>query len=428
MAVLDAELRAAGQSFAGLPRRDARPHAVGGVGSASTPSIDELLAAGRRLPRRRLRADQAEDQARLGHRAGAEAVRETVRRRSRCRSTPTPPTPAGDAAHLRPARRVRPAADRAAAARGRPAAARRAGEAIAHADLPRRVDHVGCTRAADAIALGAAEIINIKAGRVGGYLTARRIHDLCRAQRHPGVVRRDAGDRHRAGPPTPRSPRWPGSRCPATSRRPPVLGHATLTEPIVVVDGHVAVPTGAGVRGRARPGRARRGHGVDGRRLTCPRLSYIPPPCHTPSCPTSGWPRRRPSASSYAGQTAKVTQVLKMNQVITGVPFGEGTVRELHRHVVRRRRDGARAASRTPTSPSRPTTRRPRRSSSSRTRRPGCRRSWPARSRVQGDMMKLMAMQTAMPHRRGVPADRRGDQGDHGLIATRPAHGPGRSA
>jgi len=28
----------------------------------------------------------------------------------------------------------------------------------------------------------------------------------------------------------------------------------------------------------------------------------------------------------YAGQTAKVAQVLKINQVVTGVPFGEGTV------------------------------------------------------------------------------------------------------
>ena len=38
---------------------------------------------------------------------------------------------------------------------------------------------VSARTAADAIALGAAEIINIKPGRVGGYLEARRIHDLC---------------------------------------------------------------------------------------------------------------------------------------------------------------------------------------------------------------------------------------------------------
>jgi putative sterol carrier protein len=28
----------------------------------------------------------------------------------------------------------------------------------------------------------------------------------------------------------------------------------------------------------------------------------------------------------YAGQTTKVTQVLKINQVVTGAPFGDGTV------------------------------------------------------------------------------------------------------
>jgi o-succinylbenzoate synthase len=40
---------------------------------------------------------------------------------------------------------------------------------------------VSAQAAADAIALGAAAVINIKAGRVGGYLEARRIHDLARA-------------------------------------------------------------------------------------------------------------------------------------------------------------------------------------------------------------------------------------------------------
>lgn len=28
----------------------------------------------------------------------------------------------------------------------------------------------------------------------------------------------------------------------------------------------------------------------------------------------------------YAGQTPEITQVLKINQIVTGVPFGEGTV------------------------------------------------------------------------------------------------------
>src|SRR6185436_16197994 len=33
--------------------------------------------------------------------------------------------------------------------------------------------------AADAIALGACSIVNVKAGRVGGYLEARRVHNVC---------------------------------------------------------------------------------------------------------------------------------------------------------------------------------------------------------------------------------------------------------
>lgn len=40
---------------------------------------------------------------------------------------------------------------------------------------------VSAEAAADAITLGAAAVINVKPGRVGGYLEARRIHDLARA-------------------------------------------------------------------------------------------------------------------------------------------------------------------------------------------------------------------------------------------------------
>jgi len=39
--------------------------------------------------------------------------------------------------------------------------------------------------AEDAIALGACRIVNVKAGRVGGYLEARRVHDVCAAHGVP---------------------------------------------------------------------------------------------------------------------------------------------------------------------------------------------------------------------------------------------------
>ena len=44
---------------------------------------------------------------------------------------------------------------------------------------------VSAASAADAIARGACSIINVKAGRVGGYLEARRIHDVCAAHGVP---------------------------------------------------------------------------------------------------------------------------------------------------------------------------------------------------------------------------------------------------
>lgn len=44
---------------------------------------------------------------------------------------------------------------------------------------------VSAKSAADAIALGAASIVNIKPGRVGGYLEARRVHDVCAAHGVP---------------------------------------------------------------------------------------------------------------------------------------------------------------------------------------------------------------------------------------------------
>ena len=74
-----------------------------------------------------------------------------------------------------------------------------------HVELQKQLDTPICLdecihteeQARAAIELGACKIINIKMGRVGGHTVARRIHDLCRAQWHSGVVRRDARIRHR---------------------------------------------------------------------------------------------------------------------------------------------------------------------------------------------------------------------------------------
>src|SRR5262249_26707070 len=64
----------------------------------------------------------------------------------------------------------------------------------AHAELARLIRTPICLdesitsarAAADAIALGACAVVNVKPGRVGGYLEARRVHDVCQAAGGPG--------------------------------------------------------------------------------------------------------------------------------------------------------------------------------------------------------------------------------------------------
>jgi O-succinylbenzoate synthase len=102
------------------------------------------------------------------------------------------------------------------------------------------------TVCADAIDVGAAEIVNIKAGRVGGYLAARRIHDLCLARAVPvwcgGMLETGIGRAANAA-----LAALPGFTLPgdiSASRR--FWARDIVSEPIDVVDGHVAVPDGPG--------------------------------------------------------------------------------------------------------------------------------------------------------------------------------------
>ena len=94
--------------------------------------------------------------------------------------------------------------------------------------------------AADAIGRGACSVVNIKAGRVGGYLEARRVHDVCRGPRRAGVVRRDARDR--SGPGRQRGPGRPAQLHPAreTSRPPIATGEEDITAPFRLEDGYLA--------------------------------------------------------------------------------------------------------------------------------------------------------------------------------------------
>jgi O-succinylbenzoate synthase len=125
---------------------------------------------------------------------------------------------------------------------------------LGHAELAKALATPVCldesitseTVCADAVELGAAEIVNIKAGRVGGYLAARRIHDLCRDRGVPvwcgGMLETGIGRAANAA-----LAGLPGFTLPgdvSASRR--FWAQDVVTDPIDVVDGHVAVPTGPG--------------------------------------------------------------------------------------------------------------------------------------------------------------------------------------
>ena len=64
---------------------------------------------------------------------------------------------------------------------------------VGHAQLARRIatpvcldeSIVSAQSAATAISLGACSVVNIKAGRVGGYLEARAVHDVCASRNVP---------------------------------------------------------------------------------------------------------------------------------------------------------------------------------------------------------------------------------------------------
>jgi O-succinylbenzoate synthase len=105
---------------------------------------------------------------------------------------------------------------------------------------------VSASSAADAIALGACRIINIKAGRVGGYLEAARIHDLAVASGVAvwcgGMVETGLG---RAANIALAS--LPGFTLPGDVSGSDRFFTEDITEPVVMRGGYVDVPTGPGI-------------------------------------------------------------------------------------------------------------------------------------------------------------------------------------
>ncbi|GAA3659069.1 o-succinylbenzoate synthase [Microbacterium marinilacus] len=105
---------------------------------------------------------------------------------------------------------------------------------------------VSAEAAADAISLGAAAVINIKPGRVGGYLEARRIHDLARAHGIAvwcgGMLETGIGRAANAA-----LAALPGFTLPGDiSGSDRFYSEDITTEPIRMHDGVVDVPTGPG--------------------------------------------------------------------------------------------------------------------------------------------------------------------------------------
>ena len=119
----------------------------------------------------------------------------------------------------------------------------------AEVDTPICLDEslVSADGTADAIELGACEIANIKPGRVGGYLEAVRIHDLCVTKGVPvwcgGMLETGIGRAANAA-----LAALPGFTLPGDiSASTRFYARDIVTEPITITDGQVAVPTSPGL-------------------------------------------------------------------------------------------------------------------------------------------------------------------------------------
>ncbi len=125
---------------------------------------------------------------------------------------------------------------------------------IGHAQLAERLvtpvcldeSIVSTQSAATAISLGACSVVNIKAGRVGGYLEARAVHNLCVSKNVPvwcgGMLETGLG---RAANLALAS--LPGFTLPGDISASDRYFREDITEPFVLRNGTIGVPTGPGL-------------------------------------------------------------------------------------------------------------------------------------------------------------------------------------
>lgn len=102
------------------------------------------------------------------------------------------------------------------------------------------------TSADSALELGACSIINIKPGRVGGYLTAKEIHDLCLSRGAPawvgGMLETGVGRAANVA-----LAALPGCTLPGDTSASSRYYRVDVTEPFVLQQGQLRVPTGPGI-------------------------------------------------------------------------------------------------------------------------------------------------------------------------------------
>ncbi|MEV4167693.1 o-succinylbenzoate synthase [Nonomuraea dietziae] len=125
---------------------------------------------------------------------------------------------------------------------------------VQHAELAKRLRTPICLdesiesaeHAAAAISLKACSIINIKPGRIGGYLEARRIHDLCRAHGIAvwcgGMLETGLGRAANVA-----LAALPGFTLPGDTSGSRRYYATDITEPFELDGGHLTVPSGPGL-------------------------------------------------------------------------------------------------------------------------------------------------------------------------------------
>jgi o-succinylbenzoate synthase len=128
-----------------------------------------------------------------------------------------------------------------------------AGDLLGHADLAKLLSTRICLdesitsplAAATALRLGACSVVNIKPSRVGGYLAARAVHDLCAAHGIPvwcgGMLETGVGRAANLALAAMENFTLPGDIS-ATAR----YYAEDITPPFVLEDGHITVPSGPG--------------------------------------------------------------------------------------------------------------------------------------------------------------------------------------